>query len=877
MEDDRALRQIAQRLSLRTPQRAALEQLAEIAAGLDLAKGADLAAAAVVVRAAAPGFTAFERDFPSLCFALATGVGKTRLMGAMIAWTYLTGRSRNFFVLAPNVTIYDKLLADFTPGTPKYVFKGIGEFSQNPPTIVTGDNYAGGAGLRRAGTLFDADVIINVFNVDKINSDKGRIRRLQEYIGQSYFEYLSGLPDLMMLMDEAHRYRAAAGMNAIAELRPVLGLELTATPKTVGAKPVPFRNVVYEYGLGDAMRDGLVKEPAVATRVDFQPAGLDEAALETIKLDDAVAHHDFVALELARYTAETGAPLVRPFILVVAQDTTHAKALRERIESEDFHGGRFKDRVIEVHSNTAGVESDKAARELLQLETSNATDIVIHVNKLKEGWDVNNLYTIVPLRASASDILTEQTLGRGLRLPFGRRTGWPTIDRLTVIAHDRFDAIIQAARAPGSIVMQTVTIGTGGDIPRETPKLVETPSAAEAALTGAMPAIEGASPVAAPIYTTEADRAVVRATISVAREEASRWSQADLTNPQVQARVTERVEARLAMMPGTLPLPLQAKPDMAAIVARTLAVVAERTIEIPEIIVRPTEDRTFGFHNFDLTNLDAITVQPISQELLVQELRTEARTRLRLGEPGEREPRRENYVVRHLIAYDEIDYDLNASLLYKLVGQVISRLETYISKDRLDDALLSHGKTLASFIRSQMRQHMWTTPSDYRATASGRLRLLAPAHLTATGPARDFRQPVTPKSETSKHVFTGFARCCLSLQKFQSDPERRFACLLERDDDVLLWVKPGAGRFQIDYNVTESYEPDFIVETRTEKLMAEVKARSEVDDPVVIAKAKAARKWCEQATSLRGTGKAWRYILVPDDSIRENTTLSGFF
>jgi hypothetical protein len=57
----------------------------------------------------------FEREFPSLCFALATGVGKTRLMGAFIAYLHLAHGINNFFVLAPNLTIYNKLIADFTP------------------------------------------------------------------------------------------------------------------------------------------------------------------------------------------------------------------------------------------------------------------------------------------------------------------------------------------------------------------------------------------------------------------------------------------------------------------------------------------------------------------------------------------------------------------------------------------------------------------------------------------------------------------------------------------------------------------------------------------------------------------------------------------
>ena len=136
-------------------------------------------------------------------------------MGAFAAYLFLTGRSRHFFVLAPNTTIYDKLIQDFTLGTPKYVFMGIAEFAQNPPILVTGDNWDSGRGIQ-GGDLFGNTPIINIFNVDKINKDKGRIKKLHEYIGESYFDYLAGLPDLVLMMDEAHRYRAKAGMKAVA-------------------------------------------------------------------------------------------------------------------------------------------------------------------------------------------------------------------------------------------------------------------------------------------------------------------------------------------------------------------------------------------------------------------------------------------------------------------------------------------------------------------------------------------------------------------------------------------------------------------------------------------------------------------------------------
>ena len=79
-------------------------------------------------------------------------------------------------------------------------------------------------------------------------------------------------------------------------------------------------------------------------------------------------------------------------------------------------------------------------------------EIVIHVNMLKEGWDVTNLYTIIPLRTATSMTLREQTIGRGLRLPYGTRTGDDKVDKLTIVAHDRFQEIVDEANRPDSII-----------------------------------------------------------------------------------------------------------------------------------------------------------------------------------------------------------------------------------------------------------------------------------------------------------------------------------------------------------------------------------------------------------------------------------------
>src|SRR3569833_1614141 len=145
-------------------------------------------------------------------------------MVAFISYLYMTRKSRNFFVLAPNLTIYEKLLEDFRPGSAKNVFKGVEAFAHQHPLIVNAENYEEGRGVRGADLLGREAAIINIFNISKINSEvRGgnatRIKRLQEYIGESYFEYLSGLPDLVLLMDETHRNQETTDNKANNELK----------------------------------------------------------------------------------------------------------------------------------------------------------------------------------------------------------------------------------------------------------------------------------------------------------------------------------------------------------------------------------------------------------------------------------------------------------------------------------------------------------------------------------------------------------------------------------------------------------------------------------------------------------------------------------
>jgi type III restriction enzyme len=123
---------------------------------------------------------------------------------------------------------------------------------------------------------------------------------------------------------------------------------------------------------------------------------------------------------------------------------------------------------------------------------------------------------------------------------------------------------------------------------------------------------------------------------------------------------------------------------------------------------------------------------------------------------------------------------------------------------------------------------------------------------------------VAERQEIRGMLFTGFRRCLYPVQRFQTDPERRFALLLEDEPEDLKWFKPAPGQFRIYYNREQTYEPDFCVETSAAKYLCEPKRASDMEDADVRAKARAAVTWCRQATD---GGKAWSYLLIPHDAI----------
>jgi len=763
---------IRNRLSLRRPQEVSLNILADLADKLTLQKNADLTGELEKVKCAYPICTDFERNFPSLCFALATGVGKTRLMGAFITYLYLTKGMKHFFVLAPNLTIYNKLMADFKDSTnPKYVFHGIGEFATVRPRVITGEDYQ----YASQQAIFDSEVQINVFNISKINAEtKGgklpRIKRLSEYLGDSYFNYLANLDNLVLLMDESHHYRADRGMEVINELKPVLGLELTATPQVErGGSAVKFKNCVYEYSLAKAIQDGFVKEPAVATRKDFDPSHYQEEELDRIKLEDGMRLHEDTKVALDIYARDTKTRPVKPFVLVVAKDTTHAAQLKSLICSPGFFDGYYADKVMEIHSNQSGGEKDENIALLVSLENpDNTIEIVIHVNMLKEGWDVTNLYTITPLRTAASQTLREQTIGRGLRLPYGKRTGNDKVDKLTIVAHDRFQEIIEAANRPDSIIRKeniiTIDVGELGQ-PKE---VVVSVSRTEEQFADEQEKILTIGP------PEEKQKAQVvldakKALFSILPElNVGISGIQDLKKDEIKQIAVEKLKAQIYSTPQQILFAEEIIEEARKAYEQAVEEFTDKTIEIPGIMIQQCGDVQSGFLDFDL-DAKNLNYQPVSEEILVKKLREQENSldivigkgRIVIDEP-------DRIIVNELINYPEVDYDEQTDLLRKLAAQAVEKFKTYLDDNQLMNVVQSHKREIGRYIFAQLMQHFHCEVPVFEKPVVKPFTKIEDHNLSkyTKDSIHHYTETITPAGAIPGKVFSGFRKAYHSLYAF---------------------------------------------------------------------------------------------------------------
>lgn len=891
---------IDNRLALRPPQKESLERFARIVDILSFSKTPNLDAELTSIRELFPTLSSFERDFPSICFALATGIGKTRLMGAMIAYLHYEKGVNNFFVMAPNLTIYKKLKNDLgNQAHEKYVFHGLDKFTR-APRIIDGDNYEEFRSRQyrtddyeKHGELIvnkASEITINIFNISKLNSESGRMRRLQEVLGQSYFSYLQSLPDLCIFMDERHHYHADRGFETINELQPILGVELTATPQIQkGARKIDFKNVVYEYSLAHALNDGLfVKVPAVFTRRDFRPEEYTPQQLDREKLNDGIRLHEETKSRLDVYARSHGKSLVKPFVLVVAKDTNHSREIRDYLISDAFFHGYYKDKVLEINSSQCGAEKDENIELLLSLElTTNMIEIVIHVNMLKEGWDVTNLYTIIPLRASASETLTEQTIGRGLRLPYGQRAGVDEVDRLSIISHDRYQAIVDLAKDPNSLVRKVYYIEEQ-DIPdndneRETvplPTVYDTLTSGDSFTQQLELTLRETAPeyVAqkTPGQTMQIASIVQSITAKTVVEVNRQVRNINAINDEnIRKTVHNSIVSQIMQQLPELGLK---KEDLAAVVEVAIETCAqaltENVIPIPQSVVQPHTEVKRGFYDFKLDTSN-MRWHPSDDTMLGTELQEGGETfTMEIGTVAfSKVDTVENEIVRHIIVHDNVDYASCSDLIYSLIADAKGYFLSYLKEDETDKVMRDRQRTIAEIIYVQMNEHFYKEEVSYKAANMRPFTRIEPSFggKFKTDEVYDLRASLAP-SEVKSKIFSGFRKAGHTLYKFDSDTERTFAIVLENDDAVLRWLRPAPRQFNIYWGQSGAsrYEPDFVVETADSIYMCEPKASKNMKDADVLEKKEAAEEYCRAATEFNSEngGKPWKYLLISHDEIR---------
>lgn len=859
---------IAGVMSLREPQKESLKRLERIVENIPLDKNMDLEKSLECIREMFPICSAFERAFLSVTFALATGVGKTRLMGAFITYLYTQKGIKNFFVVAPGTTVYEKLKKDLGDSSnPKYVFKGLGCFSLSP-RVITDEEYSS-----RNLYAFDTDIHIYIFNIDKFNKENVNMRKEDEYYGGSFLQSLANLNDLVLIMDESHHYRAQKGAQALDELKPVLGLELTATPLVkAGTKQIPFKNVVYEYPLSKAIEDGYTRTPYAITRSDIDFFHFGNEALDKLMLQDGIVQHEKTKRSLEEYALSHNKEKVKPFMLVVCSDTNHAAWVESYIQSDEFKAGKYKNKVITVHSKKSGAESDFNTRLLLGVEqANNPVEIVIHVNMLKEGWDVNNLYTIVPLRTAASKILREQMVGRGLRLPYGKRTGDKAVDAVMLTAHDKFEEILAEAQKGDSIFKRGNIINLDEEEEEETVYTQLSFDIEE------KHDLDSAYEYTKIEKTQETDVVLKQVTEKIYEKisEQIQTSSRHAVTEEDEKTIAECVKKELledADLGETFRRnadPISAWTDYQT--KELHRAVVDKYIPIPKIKITNSGVEDYVYEDFDL-DLSQFTQVPIDNQILIQNLEDLSDLQRVHGDKidfGAYEPKK--VILEQIRIQPEVDYEKCSELLYKLITQVCDYFENRYGQNGMQNIVMMNKVHIGKEIYEQMLKHFKVRTGFLEEEVIDVVKYNVRQQYNCKYKLNLF---AAYETRIQNIVFTGIKKGVFEEAKFDSDPELVFARILEQDNDVKNWLRPASSQFNITYNHGHRYEPDFVVEAEDMIYLVEVKGEDRIEREDVVAKKERAIRYCKAVSEWgRANGyKQWQYVFIPSGEVHSNSS-----
>ena len=800
---------VAARLDLRVPNAEALQKLAEC---FDAAQG-----------------EAFEAVFD-----MATAVGKTYLAAATVEYLAASG-VRNILVVTPGRTILNKTVANFTEGHEKSVLGGM----TSAPLVITAENFNTGS---VAAAIHDDDLVkLFVFNVQQLirPTDKvsRRTRKHQEWLGTDLYAHLKEADDLVILADECHVYteKAEVFSRAVRDLDAMAVIGLTATPSEAD-----LEHRVYHYPLARAIAERYVKTPVLVGRRD------DAADVET-RLRDGLSLLATKQAAADSYAASTGQRRVNAVMFVVADSIDNANAVAEVLSKRDLLGDDYEQAVLVVHSDAP---DDALARLEAVEDPDSPVRVIVSVSMLKEGWDVKNIFVICSLRPSISDVLTEQTLGRGLRLPWGRYTDVELLDTVEVLTHERYRQLL----AKAGVLMEGLVDDRAG----------KAPEPARAGLpAGSRGDLGDGSPAGLPDGTgTGTEEPSVDDAHEDSEHAAGGASEAEVPSPSPE--------------PGRPTIaPLEDRLDHAQKhAAAAQAVEPTRTVPIPRVEVEITA-RTFNHSSVDekefrelgqrladagSAHLERKVLEVIEHEGGYKVVPREASDVVAAAAPQLPFGGAKQALIEHIFNLDLVP----------------SSKASRNAAERLASAAVDGAggeQMLASYFNAAKDGAYRIIRRAYRAIPEERKQRVVAGEF---GPTLFTDKPDEPNrfGKFSRQVaYTGWKRSQYPKVWFDSGTERDFANLLDDAGTVEVWTRLQRGDVPILWNGGR-YNPDFYALIDGVHYLLEVKADRDFDREEVRAKAAAAAEWARFVTDVGEYG-TWRYLVVPQSAVDTGRTLTA--
>lgn len=383
---------------------------------------------------------------PELTVHLATGVGKTKFIGSVMAYLFNANESHNFLIVTPRAEIVRKFIKELHPESPKYIF---GDKSVvNRAEVITSDNIQT-KNLNQLSLWNLSAPNVWVFSPQAFTAKGSKIKALGDF-GAPSVSVLKNLKDLVVFFDESHHMggmtsATSAWKKEIYDLDPRLIIGTTASVSLKSST-----NILYSYPLMLCLREKQYTKQVqiIAEKID---SAIDEYEQDHIALRYAISRRKEKENALCDYVRINNISRnPKPVLLVCCTDIKHAEDtfawLSEYLGSKEFV------RIIHSELNEADY-----IPWLLELENdSSPVQVIVQVSMLNEGWDVSTVYGICPLRQMNSITMVEQVMGRGLRLPFGVPTGDKMIDELDIICFGR--------KGVQELANEAITGGYSGDV-----------------------------------------------------------------------------------------------------------------------------------------------------------------------------------------------------------------------------------------------------------------------------------------------------------------------------------------------------------------------------------------------------------------------------